>query len=168
MAATHIAILRGINVGGNNLIKMPALKAHFECLGFTDVSSYLQSGNVLFTAKSKRLPTDFGLDVPVVVFSAKEIESVIQRNPFPAATSDPTKLFVMFLAATPNEARVTTLDPHRSGEDRFKVLDRQIYVHLAKGAATTKLTNAYFDSKLGMVSTGRNWRTVTAIFDLMR
>jgi uncharacterized protein (DUF1697 family) len=168
MAATHIAFLRGINVGGKNLIKMPALKAHFEALGLENVSTYLQSGNVLFTAKSKRLPIEYGLEVPVVVFSGEELAEVIRNNPFPEATADPAKLLVMFLATSPTENQVAGLDPNRSRLDRFRVVNRQIYIQLARGAADTKLTNAYFDSKLKTVSTGRNWRTVTTIFELMQ
>lgn len=168
MPATHVAFLRGINVGGKNLIRMPVLQAHFESLGFSNVSTHLQSGNVLFSTRSRRLPDSFGLDVPVVIFSRLELQQIVEQNPFPQAAADPARLFVMFLRDTPAERQFDLLDPNRSLPDVYLVGTRHIYVHLSNSAADTKLTNVYFDSKLKTVSTGRNWRTVTTILDLMR
>jgi uncharacterized protein (DUF1697 family) len=171
-----VALLRGINVGGKNLLPMQALAEIFAAAGATHVETYIQSGNVVFRASRpdvvaatvrSQIAARFGLQVPVVVRSAKEIAVVLTANPFLADEPDISWLHVMFLEDTPPPALIAALDPQRSPPDRFAVRGRDVYLHLPNGAAKTKLTNAWFDSKLKTVSTQRNWKTVLALAAMM-
>jgi len=178
-ADTHVALLRGINVGGKNKLPMDELVGLFAGAGCSDVKTYIQSGNVVFRATpkiatrlaervSERIERSLGLRVPVVLRSAQELERVARTNPFLAAGADPEVLHVMFLADQPAKAAVTGLDPKRSPPDEFAVVGREIYLRCPQGMARTKLTNAYFDAKLATISTVRNWRTVTKLIELAR
>lgn len=169
--------MRGINVGGKNKLPMKALAAMFADAGCGDVSTYIASGNVVFDAAAalaerlpaliaKRVTADFTIKVPVVVRSATELAAVVHDNPFLASGADPVTLAVMFLADKPPARAVAALDQGRSPGDEFIVRGRDIYLRLRNGFAETKLTNAYFDSKLATVSTARNWRTVLKLHEL--
>jgi uncharacterized protein (DUF1697 family) len=175
----YVALLRGINVGGKNKLPMTDLAKMFEESGCGDVKTYIQSGNVVFSADPKvveRLPQtiaedireEFGLEVPVVLRSAKELDQIVRKNPFLAAGGDPQALHVMFLADKPDNRAVDTLDLNRSPPDEFTVMGKDIFLSCPNGVARTKLTNDWFDRKLGTVSTGRNWRTVLKLHELSR
>ena len=177
---TYVALLRGINVGGNNKLPMKDLAALVTACGGRDVRTYIQSGNVVFgaaarvdekalaTKLSERIAADHGLAIPVVLRSAAELARAAERNPFLAAGKAIETLHVMFLADAPDKAAVTSLDPRRSPPDELAVVGREIYLHLPNGAGRSKLTNAYFDAKLKTVSTARNWRTLLALIELTR
>ena len=175
---TYLALLRGINVGGKNKLAMTALRDLFVAAGCDEVQTYIQSGNVIFRADPAvvaSLPTDIstriaaycGYRVPVVVRTAEQLGDAIGANPFIAAGAAEETLHVLFLADRPSAHSIAALDPARSAPDAFIVRGQEIYLCLPNGAARTKLTNDYFDSKLATVSTGRNWRTVTTLFALM-
>jgi uncharacterized protein (DUF1697 family) len=173
-----VALLRGINVGGKHSVPMKELAALFAKCGCSDVATYIQSGNVVFcsaeTAKldeavlASRIEKKFGFPVPVILRTADELEAVIRRNPFPKADPDKERMHVSFLASEPTAAQIASLDPNRSPGDTFKVLGREIYMLLPNGAGNSKLTNAYFDSKLKTTSTARNWRTVLKLAEMAR
>ena len=174
-----MALLRGINVGGKNLLPMTDLARLFTDAGCAGVRTYIQSGNVLFQAgpaKAQSLPgliakaieDRFGYRTPVLLRTAEELGETIRNNPFLAAGAPETALHVLFLASRPDAVRVAALDPDRSPPDTYLVRGREIYLRLPNGAAKTKLTNSYFDSKLATISTGRNWRTVLQLFELAR
>ena len=169
-----VALLRGINVGGKNKLPMRDLAATFEAAGCTDVETYIQSGNVVYTTTSdgaaqipqtisQRIAEQFGLDVPVIVRSSAELDEVVAQNPFLAEGADTDALHVAFLAHPPRAEAVAALDPQRSPPDRFAVLGKEVYLCLPNGMARTKLTNAYFDRALSTISTMRNWRTVLTL-----
>ena len=173
----HVALLRGINVGGKNKLPMKDLVAVFAGAGCADVRSYIQSGNVVFRASPElaaRLPAlvagaiaeRFGLRVPVVMRTADELREVSEHNPFLAAGADRPALHVMFLADQPSPAHAAALDPERSPGDAFELRGRDIYLHCPNGVARTKLTNDYFDKTLATTSTGRNWNTVLHLLEL--
>ncbi len=109
----------------------------------------------------------FGRRVPVVTRSAAELEAVVAGNPYLGIEPDFTKLHVVFLADHPTEVASAAFDPDRSPPDSFQFRGGEIYLHLPNGAARTKLSNAYFDAKLGTTSTARNWRTVLKLHELM-
>lgn len=168
---THIALLRGINVGGKNKLPMKDLAALFTEAGGKAVRTYIQSGNVLFDAPAKTasavarqvaeaIQSRFGISAPIVIRSAAELAAAIGANPFLKAGAAESSLHIGFLADMPNPAAVKGLDPARSPGDSFEIIGREIFLHVPNGVARTKLTNAWFDSKLGTVSTFRNWRTV--------
>lgn len=174
---THVALLRGINVGGKNRITMADLSATFRSVGCEDVRTYIQSGNVVLTADAKvsktlgaavseRLLKDFALRTPVVLRSARELAEVARGNPFLERGQSADHAHVMFLADVPDAAGVRGLDEGRSPPDAFRVVGRDVYLWCPNGMAKTKLSNAYFDAKLKTVSTVRNWRTVLALLEL--
>ena len=176
MAASnsYVALLRGINVGGNNKLPMKDLASLFAKAGCSDVQTYIQSGNVVFGARAKAaegiasvitndIEKRFGFSVPVIVRSAQQISTAIEANPFLKENLNEDFLHVVFL----KDAPVGTLDKDRSPADRFVVQGSEIHLYLPKGVAGTKLTNAYFDSQLKTVSTQRNWRTVLKLRELL-
>jgi len=173
----HVALLRGINVGGKNLLAMKALVAMFEDAGCTDVSTYIQSGNVVFRAPPRRVPTlaaaitrriaaATGVQIPVLLRSHAELATGVRANPFLGRDPPPTALHVVFLAGRPTATAVAALDPTRSPPDEYAVVGREIYLRCPDGVGRSKLTTAYFDRALATISSGRNWRTVTTLLDL--
>lgn len=172
---TYIALLRGINVGGNNKLPMRDLAAIFTAAGCRNVRTYIQSGNVVFASStpsqlpailSQNIERQFGFRVPVILRSAAELASALHRNPFAAAGIPEEQLHVYFLADTPSFAAVAALNPDRSPGDSFTVLGRDIFLHLPNGVARTKLTNAFFDKALATVSTLRNARTIRTLVEM--
>ena len=173
----HIALLRGINVGGKNKLPMKDLAAMFREAGCDDVRTYIQSGNVVFRAEpalardipsliSASILSRFGYRVPVVVRTARDLQEIVRVNPFAQSGFEANRLLVLFLADVPDRTLVESLDPNRSPGDEFAVVGREVFVHYPNGVARSKLTNAYFDSRLSTTSTGRNWRTVNKLLEL--
>lgn len=172
---TALALLRGINVGGNNLLPMKALTEIFAAAGCTAVQTYIQSGNVIFRSPAieavapavrAAIAARFGFNAPVIVRSAAQLARAIAASPFTAPGTDPASLHVMFLEDSPSPALIAALDPDRSPPDTFAVIGREVHLKLPNGTARTKLTNAYFDSRLKTVSTQRNWRTVLKLAEM--
>lgn len=156
----------------------------FVAAGCKDVRTYIQSGNVIFSAPaavvrqlpdriSKVIDKRFGYRIPVIVRTADELSRAIRDNPFlkaeadERAEADEKPLHVYFLADLPGAPAISGLDVNRSAPDVFHVRGREIYLHLPNGMARTKLTNAYFDSKLSTISTARNWATVRKLLAMM-
>jgi uncharacterized protein (DUF1697 family) len=173
--AVHLALMRGINVGGKNKLPMAELAALFEQTGCTAVRTFIQSGNVIFTAEPKvcaglssaiaaQIAKTYGYRTPVILRTTKQLREAVAANPFPG---EEERLHLMFLQDKPGAGLVSALDANRSSPDRFLVRGAEIYLHLPNGAGQSKLTNAWFDSKLSTVSTLRNWRTVTKLLELM-
>jgi uncharacterized protein (DUF1697 family) len=171
MSSTYVALLRGINVGGKNKLPMKDLVTLFERAGCVRVRHYIQSGNVVFDADAavaaglaavveQEIARRFGLRVPVVLRTERELRAVAKKNPFLEAGAPAGSLYVMFLAEDPGKARAAALDPARSPPDEFLVRGREIYLACPNGVGNSKLTNAWFDAKLGTTSTARNWNTV--------
>jgi uncharacterized protein (DUF1697 family) len=165
-------------MGGRNLLPMKDLVRLFEAAGCARIQTYIQSGNVLFTAsraRAERLPgligegiaERFGYRIPVLLRTAEELGETICHNPFLAAGASENWLHVLFLASQPDAQRVAALDPLRSPTDAYAVRGREIYLQCPNGVGNTKLTCPYFDSRLATVSTGRNWRTVCKLFELL-
>jgi uncharacterized protein (DUF1697 family) len=173
MSVTYVAMLRGINVGGHNLVSMKDLAAMFTGGRCEKVQTYIQSGNVIFQA-SPALSVKVAeaasakLQVPVILRTLEQMTAVAANNPFLTAGKPEAEQHVMFLADTPAQQGLALLDPHRSPPGQFEVRGQEIYLWLPKGVAGTKLTNDYFDSKLKTKSTQRNWRTVTKLLALMQ
>jgi uncharacterized protein (DUF1697 family) len=173
----HAILLRGINVAGKNPLPSKELAVLVTAAGCTAVSTYIQSGNIVCTAPPalvSELPSTiqsairskYGYQVPVITRSAAQLASVAQNNPFLAAGADPAMLHVIFLAATPDASAVSKLDPQRSPGDEWAVVGSDVYLRLPNGVARSKLTVAYFESKLGMAATQRNWRTVLKLLQM--
>ena len=172
----YLALLRGINVGGKAKLPMKELAAIFVRAGAREVTTFIQSGNVIFAAEDAagvvaavtvEIARVYGYPGRIVLRSAAEIKAAYKSNPFAKAAAPVETLHVYFLADQPDAAAVKGLDAERSPGDSFVAKGREVYLHLPQGMARTKLTNVYFDSKLKTVSTARNWNTVGKLVELM-
>lgn len=174
-ATTYIALLRGINVSGQNAIRMPALRDSMARLGFHNVQTYLQSGNIVFQApptEENTLATvivaeinkDFGHEVPVLVLSAQTLALLANANPLRPKPGDDEALFhctFLFQPIAPAAFRELQL-PATAGE-RAVLHEGAVLLHCPQGYGKTKLNNSYFERALGVTATTRNWRTVLAL-----
>ncbi len=178
MPAKYVALLRGVNVGGKNKLPMKDLVEIFTAAGCTEVRNYIQSGNVIFKSTASlaaRLPAivatqiekQFGFSTRIVIRTVEQLRHVADNNPFLKQGADETLLSVMFLAGVADAGAIAKLDPDRSPGDTYLVQKDAIFLCTPTGLAKTKLTNAYFDSRLQTFSTGRNWRTVLKLIELM-
>lgn len=174
----HVALLRGINVGGRNKLPMKELVALVSEAGAGDVVTYIQSGNVVFSAGAelaRRMPAllsdaiaeRLGLTIPVVMRSARQWRTVVEGNPFLADGADPKTLHAVLLAKAPSKKQAAALDPDRSPPDVFALRGAVLYLHCPNGVARSKLTNAYLDRTLGTITTSRNWRTVLKLQQML-
>lgn len=174
----YISILRGINVSGKNLIKMAQLRLTFENMGFQQVSTYVQSGNIIFSGKkiqksdleriiSEQLKKDFGLEIPNIVLTKDELEKIIAGNPF---EKDPEKdssfMHVTFLASPPVNFNSGEFDAKKLEGEEFSCMEKAIYLYCPKGYGNTKLNNNFFEKKLQVTATTRNWRTTNELFKI--
>lgn len=174
----YVALLRSVNVAGHGRLAMSDLRASFEGLGHKDVSTYIQTGNVLFSASSRsdtavaaaieaRLADDFG-DAPVVIVrTVADLTRVGASSPFAKAGADPKRHHVTFLATAPTKKALGALDLPPSGRDELVVDGREVYVSTPDGYAETKYTGTFLERRLGVVSTTRNWNTVTKLCELV-
>lgn len=172
---TYISILRGINLGGHKMIKMDALRKMYETLDFTDVKTYIQSGNVIFTYKkanyedlenkiAENIVKIFGFDTPVIVKTSDEILAVLQNNPFAEKHNEDEKaLHVTFLSKIPNVADVEKIKNEQYNGDEFVIVEKNVYLYCVNSYHKTKLSNTFFESKLKVTATTRNWRTVNEL-----
>ena len=169
---TYISILRGINVSGHKLIKMEALKKMFEELKFQNVRTYIQSGNVIFESKKvdtkslenkieKQILKNFSFEVPVLVKEKDEIKKVLDQNPFlKNRNEDITKLHFTFLSSEPDTANISKLSDIKFNNDEFVISGKSVYLFCPDGYGNTKLSNNFFESKLKVSATTRNWKTI--------
>ncbi len=172
----YVALLRGINVGGKAKLPMKELSAIFEGCGATGVRTYIQSGNVVFESDdaegcvagvTKGIGAKYGYPGRIVLRSGEEMRECYAGNPFRKAGVAEAALHVYFLGDLPEKGAVKGLDAGRSAPDEFVVKGREIYLFLPDGMARTKLTNAYFDSRLKTFCTARNWGTVGKLVGML-
>ena len=169
-----VALLRGVNVGGKNKMPMRELCQVFATAGCVESESYIQSGNVVFgsdcpVAELQRklavtIEERFGFAVPVVVRSAVEMRKAMERNPFAGIAEE--RLAVMFLRDRPTAEELARLEVDRFLPERFSVTGGEIYLDMPNGAGRSKLTTAYFDSRLRTVGTVRNLRTIRTLVEM--
>jgi uncharacterized protein (DUF1697 family) len=174
----YVSMLRGINVGGHKRIKMEQLRASFEALGFEQVKTYIQSGNVVFKARTastsslskiieEKILSEFGFPVSVISRGSDEIVKAIEGNPFLKERGiDPGKLHVMFLSAAPAPAALKKLADLVAVPDKFRCLDREIYFYLPNGVSGSVLMKSPVDRVLAVVTTTRNWKTVNSLHQM--
>jgi uncharacterized protein (DUF1697 family) len=175
--AIYIALLRGINVGGHNIIKMAELKSIFEDMGLMRVQTYIQSGNVLFESEEEpqqlshriedELRTALGYSVTVVVRTSLELERIIENNPFSAGTLvEGESLYVAFLVGAPSQEGINRLIPFKTEIDDYHIVDLEVYLFFRQSIRNSKLSiNLH---KLGVQATIRNWKTVNKLAELAR
>lgn len=170
--STHIALLRGINVGGKNLVPMSELRDLCAMLGLTGVRTLLQSGNLVFEGTKRRgsaleqfleaeTQKRFGIAVDYFVRTSAELQTIIAANPFPeAAERDPSHLLVMFHKDAPSADNVAALEAAIRGRETVRAVGKHLFVVYPDGIGTSKLTGSLIEKKLGSRGTGRNWNTV--------
>ena len=164
-----IALLRGVNVGGNCKVKMDELRAVCEAMGLRDVRTYIQSGNIVFRSKAedvgsrleKEIERVFGVRTFVVLRTAAEMRTVMERNPFPDV--DPKKLLISFLRLTPMAEAVESVGRIAISPEELHVIGSEMYIHFPLGQGVSKLPMAKIEKTLGTAGTGRNWNTVMAL-----
>lgn len=175
---TYISILRGINVSGHNLVKMDGLRKSYESLGFQNVKTYKQSGNLIFTASefdnneleqivSGQIEKDFGIVVPVIVLTIDSLKQIVDGNPFLKDSSmDTAFLHATFLASRPlNFHHKDVEDKRLDGED-VVLTDNVVYLYCPNGYGRTKLTNNFLEAKLKVIATTRNWKTTSELLKI--
>jgi uncharacterized protein (DUF1697 family) len=175
---TYIALLRGINVSGQKIIKMEPLRASFEALGFKKVRTYVQSGNGVFEAKAAapaaiavkiadRIERDFGFSVPVTVVTSEEMGRVVRENPFLKEVGiDSAKLHVTFLSDAPVATGLKKMRALQAGPDRLHCRSRSVYLHCPEGYGNSKLSNNALERVLAVGATTRNWKTVMTLYQM--
>jgi uncharacterized protein (DUF1697 family) len=212
---TFISLLRGINVSGQNRIRMPELKELYESLNLVNVMTYIQSGNVVFDCEEQEpaklariieaeIARSFSLSVRVLLRDKDRFQEILSSNPFVnQRNEDPERLHVTFLSEAPTvlalrdfpasvgdcfvaqNAPRNDIMKRRNGfstkddggsnnwkesgagnEDEFLVYDREIYLFCPNGYGRTKLSNSFFERKLGVAATTRNWKTVNALYEM--
>lgn len=175
---TNISILRGINVSGKNLIKMNSLKEMYESRGFRNVTTYIQSGNVVFQSVetnlgeleqviSESILKRFAATVPVLVREVSELKNILDQNPLLQEIKDDiTKLHISFLSKAPERQFLENIDNSGYLPDRFFIMERTIYLFCPNGYGKTKLSNNFFENKLKVSATTRNLRTLMELVKL--
>lgn len=165
----YIALLRGINVGGNRSLKMADLVRTFEKAGASDVKTYIQSGNVVFAHASRAeaklageleaaIAKASGHDVPVILRSTAQLAAVVEANPFPRAK--PEELHVFFMAKQPAAGALESFDAKPFAPDRFELVGRELYLMLPNGLGRSKLAATIARKSPAKEATARNWRTI--------
>jgi uncharacterized protein (DUF1697 family) len=170
----YIAMLRGVNVGGI-ILKMERLRESFLAMGFQNIRSYVQSGNVLFEAGresatrlsetiEQQITQDFGLAISVLMRTPKAMQAIIQHNPFlPDPAIDQSKLHVTFLSVDPPQNALDLLQPLATKPEQVHVLGREVYLYCPHGYGQTKLSNSAIERKLSVRATTRNWKTTNTL-----
>jgi uncharacterized protein (DUF1697 family) len=173
-----ISMLRGVNVGGHNKIKMEELRAVYESLGLHDAQTYIQSGNVVCRADKRELPTvcariekgierNFGIRPSVIVRTATELREVVVRNPFAKRSGiDASRLLVAFLASSPAADALDKVLKIRCAPQELRVSGRELFIYFPNGMAQPALPMATVERTLKIASTGRNWNTVRKLLEM--
>ncbi|MDP4239612.1 MAG: DUF1697 domain-containing protein [Bacteroidota bacterium] len=175
---TFISILRGINVGGHNQIKMDALRQLYAGLGYSGILTYIQSGNIIFCTDSgdtqllertiaEKIFQTFGCKVPVLVLTIDELRSALQNNPFISdIKKDRAFIHITFLSEIPEKSLLDQIPTEIYLPDEFCCSGKIIYLYCPNGYGNTKLTNTFLENKLKLTSTTRNLKTVTELLAL--
>ena len=174
----YISILRGINVSGQKSIKMADLKTLYENLGFSNVKTYVQSGNVVFQSKAEKtelleqkiheqIKNKYGFEVPVIVMTVDKLKTIIDSNPL---KDDPAKeekfLHVTFLGSKPENYDEEAIFSKKAGQEEIVITDEAVYLYCPHGYGTSKLNNNFLENKLKVTATTRNWKTTNELLKL--
>lgn len=193
---TYISILRGINVSGQKKILMADLKKLYESLGFINVQTYIQSGNIIFDYQNKKnnnnnneitlaeiqqnislqiadkIAEQYDFQVPVIIRNVEEMESCIKNNPFVGKYADLDKFHVSFLSQIPTESNIDKLNDKAKegyfGDDEYLILGKEVYLYCPNGYGITKLSNNFLENKLKVIATTRNWKTVNELLRIAK
>ena len=174
---TYISLLRGINVAGKKKVIMTELKKMFQDLGFQDVVTYIQSGNVIFKTKKTAevklekiikasIEKTFVFDVPVLVLSEKELQKIADNNPYKDRELELKLLHFTLLSTPPKEEKIKLVEAMEFPGEEFTITERVVYLCLPNGYGRTKLNNNFFESKLKVKATTRNLKSIYKLLEL--
>ena len=172
---TFISMLRGINVGGQKQVRMADLKNMYESLEFGNVQTYVQSGNVVFDSQEMdvsilrqtieaQIEAVFGFSLPVLIRTGGDFRRVIESHPF--AGKEAVRVLVTFLYDRPRKSKLEDLSHYEDKVDQFAIGEQEIFLFCPGGYGKTKLSNTFFEKKLGVVATTRNWNSVNALYQM--
>ena len=176
---TFISFLRGVNMTGHNSIRMTELTKLYIDLGYNDAETYIQSGNVIFSSDDKisvsslsanierAILERFNFIIPVMIRTKKELGELSSTNPFLKETNfDPSRMAVLFLHDNPTDAQVQKLAGVDYPPDRFEIIGKDIFIYCPNGFGRTKLYTNFFENKMKVKGTARNWKTITTILEI--
>ncbi|MEA2166262.1 MAG: hypothetical protein QOK37_4389 [Thermoanaerobaculia bacterium] len=172
-----ICLLRGVNVGGNKMLKMESLKKLCLSLGLLDASTYLQSGNIVFRSDvtdravlvrriEEGIRKATALDVRVILRTTAEMKKLIAANPMSVDDRNPKALLVAFLNGELSKGAKELLSGLKAPSEELHVAPRELYLYFPEGIAGSKLSNALTEKKVGVTVTARNWNTVNALLQM--
>lgn len=175
---TYIALLRGINVGGNNKLPMKALTALLEAMGLQKVKTYIQSGNVVFQSErtdsaalakaiTAAIAQAHGFAPQVFLLDIQALEAAMAANPYPEGTDEPKSLHLFFLDGIPQKTKLAALEALKAPNERFALIEQVFYLHAPDGIGRSKLAES-IGKGVGVSLTARNWRTVSTIFEMAK
>jgi uncharacterized protein (DUF1697 family) len=179
MKKTYITLLRGINVSGHKTILMDDLKVIFEKMDFEEVKTYIQSGNIVFKTREsftdaelvqriqQSISACYNFYVPVVIRSREELEKILADNPFLKEKDiNPDGLHVTFLSDSPRQSDREAISKYDFSPDRFCLVRNEAYLYCPQGYGNTKISNLFFENRLKVNATTRNWKTVIKLVEL--
>jgi len=166
---TYIALLRGINVSGQKKINMNELLSYMEEVGLKDTKTYIQSGNLIFNSELRsqelknliqnKIEKEYNFFVPVLIFTKNETDLIIEQNPYIKPHVDIKFIYVTFLTEKPSNESTEEIKDYKKSNDEFIIRGKVIYIYCPGGYGRTKLTNNFFEKKLNVTATTRNWKT---------
>jgi len=175
---TFVVLLRGINVGGKRKILMGDLRKLLAENGYSEIRTYIQSGNILLESDKEKdtekigvhiqklIETTYGFLVPTIVLSSKALRKAHSNNPFPTPKSETTSLHLTILQSAPDSKLVETIADFDAGADRFIIENQFVYLCCEGKYHKSKLTNNFFEKRLKVSATTRNWRTVGKLLEM--
>jgi len=178
MMISRLCLLRGINVGGRNILPMKDLADLLDGLGCDNVATYIQSGNVVFQHEagdssvlerqiSDEVLSRFGFEPQVLIISVRDFEAAVATNPYLVTEQDAKTVHLFFLSDCPTDPDFDKLNSLKGSSERFKLIDRVFYLHAPDGIGRSKLASSV-EKLLGVPATARNWRTVLKLLDMAR
>ena len=175
----YVSILRGINVSGQKKIQMADLKALYETQGFESVTTYIQSGNVVFEsadtdrsnlkkAIERAVEKKYKFHVPVDIRTSQELKAIVENCPYEEAKFEEngTRVLVTFLQSTPSKQKQELLSEYVKSPERLAIQGTEVYLYCPNGYGKSKLTNTFLENKLGISATTRNWKSVKKLYEL--
>ncbi|SDN73260.1 Uncharacterized conserved protein, DUF1697 family [Paenibacillus sp. yr247] len=174
----YIALLRGINVSGQKIIKMDKLRSIFESMGYQNVITYIQSGNVIFDCEEddaavvrdrivSELISQLTFDIPVVIRTVEELRKVVELTPHKMInTEENEQRYITFLSQAATDAAIAKLESFQNDVDEFRVKGLTVYLLIRKNYGESKFNNNFLEKKLGVSATTRNWETVNKLIQL--
>ncbi|UKS29146.1 DUF1697 domain-containing protein [Paenibacillus sp. HWE-109] len=173
----YMALLRGINVSGQKLIKMDKLRSIFEAMGYQRVITYIQSGNVIFDSEEsaettrerivQELLAQLNYDIPVIIRSLTEMHEIVEQTPYLTVDEEEgEQRYVTLLSQLPTDEAVEKLASFQNEVDEFRVIGLTVYMLIRKNYGETKFSNNFLEKKLGVTATTRNWQTMNKLIQL--